>query len=490
MLEGSDASVGGDVRPCCGETNRLRVGSLRATGSDELRSCHHLILTEKVERESLRFLRLCTSIQTLRFEGEYPFADLSPIPELRSLGELSIEEAPKLENFVGIKNLPQLKALEVAEAPIRGGCLQTLTAGCNLVKLCLDSCPYLKDVSPLAEMTALEHLAICKCVGIETGIGSLGKLPALRELYLIGTSMRGNSLRGLGATTSLLNLCIVSCGCLTDVLHIADVQVLRQLTLESCTSLEEGVGKLGGLPALYELDLSYSSIVDVFLQGLSSSRSLVKLNLSWCDQLTDVSPLAELKTLKYLNLQSCEAVVAGIGDLGKLPGLYELDLSCTPITDCALRDLCSSRSLVRLDISSCDNLTDLSALVSLKTLGELNLDACTEVKQGIGNISQLPELRRLDGTCLPITDDSLRDLSASRSLVVLCLDTCMDITDVSCLAAVKTLEEISLNSCLSVEKGVEALTTLPRLRSVNLRGVKIDSEVLSELQARGVNLLR
>ncbi|KEG05835.1 putative leucine-rich repeat protein (LRRP) [Trypanosoma grayi] len=85
----------------------------------------------------------------------------------------------------------------------------------------------------------------------------------------------------------------------------------------------EGVktfGALGRLPVLRVLDLGCTAITDRELQGLSASRSLVKIVLRTCNRLTDVSPLASVERLEEVNVSGCEGVKS-FGALGRLPRL-------------------------------------------------------------------------------------------------------------------------------------------------------------------------
>nr|CCD17082.1 unnamed protein product [Trypanosoma congolense IL3000] len=473
-----------------GDENKLCVQSLEAAEKELLSRCKQLSIIETVQKKTMELLQLCTSIREISFDTEYPFVDLQNFPALGYLVKLFLEEAPWLESFEGICNLPELQAFRVTGAPLRDDYLHTLSAGRNLVELRLESCNDLTDLSPLASIKTLKHLFIVDCVSVKKGIGTLGGLPTLRELYLSGTSMDSESLCGLCDTRSLAVLTIVSCGALEDISLLATIRTLHYLTVEVCTALKTGAGDIGKLPELYELDLSYSSIKDSCLSGLSESHSLRKLVLASCSNLSDVSSLGTMMTLEYLSLNSCGTVGDGAGNIGNLPKLRELDLASTNVTDATLKGLCVSRCLSKLNISACSNLTDLSPLVEISTLEELNIRACMELRRGIGDLGKLPALRKLDAACTPITNDLVQELSVSRSLVILLLDFCVDMTDVSHLANMSTLEELSINSCVSVTQGVGTLRNLPRLRNLNMRAVDASEDELTCLREMGVSLLR
>ena len=106
------------------------------------------------------------------------------------------------------------------------------------------------------------------------------------------------------------------------------------------------------------LDLSnLLNVPDAILKQVATLSSLLELDLSWCRQIADLSPLSPLTSLQSLNLHRC-AQIADLRPLSALTSLRSLDLSyCTQIAD--LRWMSSLASLQSLDLSYCP-LTSIS----------------------------------------------------------------------------------------------------------------------------------
>ena len=133
---------------------------------------------------------------------------------------------------------------------------------------------------------------------------------------------------------------------------------------------------LAALTNLEWLDLMFCpKLAD--LSPLAELPKLAWLKLAKCETLTDLTPLAQLTNLRVLNLRNCPAVT----DLSPLSGLAELvhlDLSgCEGVTD--LGHLKGHPRLEMLDISDCHHLADPAPLADLQglkslTAFETNLD--------------------------------------------------------------------------------------------------------------------
>ncbi|KEG06753.1 putative leucine-rich repeat protein [Trypanosoma grayi] len=404
--------------------------------------------------------------------------DVSPLASIETLEEVDLSGCEGVRTVDALGRLPVLRELDLRCTAITDSELQGLSASRSLVKIVLPDCRHLTDVSPLASIKTLEGLILSGCEGVRT-VGALGRLPALRELDLGCTAITDEELQGLSASHRLMKIVLCNCKHLTDVSPLASIKTLEEVDLSGCEGVRT-VGALGRLPILRELVLGCGSITDGELQGLSVSRSLVRIFLADCKHLTDVSPLASIKTLEEVDLSGCEGV-GTVGALGSLPVLRELDLGCTAITDEELQGLSASRSLVKIVLRTCKHLTDVSPLASIKTLEEVDLSGCEEVRS-LGALGRLPILRVLDVGCAAFTDEELRCLSASRSLVKIVLQTCKHLTDVSPLASIETLEEVDLSVCEGVEI-VDDLGRLPVLRELVLRCTAITDEELQGLSA-------
>ena len=105
---------------------------------------------------------------------------------------------------------------------------------------------------------------------------------------------------------------------------------------------------------MYYDDILFRNIV---LSKIFNPNKQLHLNLSGCDNITDVSSLGNVHTL---DLSFCENIT-DVSALGKVHTLY---LSyCNKITDVS-----ALGNVYTLDLSYCDNITDVSALANVHTL--------------------------------------------------------------------------------------------------------------------------
>lgn len=207
----------------------------------------------------------------------------------------------------------------------------------------------------------------------------LSRLPYLQSLTIENGS--AGSLEGIGSLNALTELVIRDTYVgTTDLLILASLPNLRQLTLEGCSI--SSIDNLSGCQNLEYLDLSDNSIRDFtalsFMTGLTqldlSHNALTSLNavsgltnlqsLNVANNaLTSIAPVAGCTQLKYLTVSN--NTIATLNGVENLAQLEYLDASGNALTSVAQLSTCTA--LTRLDISS-NSLTDISHLQSLTKL--------------------------------------------------------------------------------------------------------------------------
>ncbi|XP_020104020.1 F-box/LRR-repeat protein 15 isoform X2 [Ananas comosus] len=370
--------------------------------------CHNLIDVDLSDCESLT-----NSICKV-------FSDGGGCPMLRSL---------ILDNCeVGLESLnlgicPKLSVLEI-EAPKM---LILELKGCGVLSQASINCPCLKSLdasfcrqfvddslsTTVALCPNIECLILSSCLSV--GIDGLSSLHWLRQLTLLDLSY-----------TFLTNLQPVVDTC--SQLMILKLSACKYLTDSSL----EALYKKGALPALIDLDLSYSSIGQTAISALlSCCTNLVHVNLNGCTNLcqlvwgssnhssemlldacssnstTMASKVALRKSdhlLEVLNCTGCPNVkkilipsTANCLYLSKLnfnlsTSLKEVDLTC--ISLCTLNlSYCSSVEILRLDCPKLTNLQLLacsmlaeeeleSAISHCHMLEILNVHSCSKINAG------------------------------------------------------------------------------------------------------------
>jgi F-box/leucine-rich repeat protein 14 len=162
---------------------------------------------------------------------------------------------------------------------------------------------------------------------------------------------------------------------------------LRKLNVEKSILKKGADGKehtlkhLATMKSLKNVNISLMELTDAHLEYLSKCRSIKKLNLLWLQNVTSkgLLSLTKLKSLKWLNLTSCE-----------------------PMTDDVLHHLClSCRQLEALSLASCLQLTDagiqsISYLTNLRYLVLFHVEKITD--KGVLTLTSLSNLQLLELT--------------------------------------------------------------------------------------------
>ena len=188
------------------------------------------------------------------------------------------------------------------------------------------------------------------------------------------------------------------------------------------------------------------------LNSVNNNRKKISLNLSYCDQINDVSMLYDIYELNLLNCKNITDVSTlgnvhtlilisclKITDVSALGKVHTLDISNCPITDvsalgnvhklsisnCSITDVSTLGKVHKLTINNC-SITDVSALGKVYDLGISNCP--------ITDVSALGNVHSLYISNCPITD-----VSALGNVHSLSLFQCKLITDVSMLNNVHKL---------------------------------------------------
>jgi Leucine Rich repeats (2 copies)/4Fe-4S single cluster domain of Ferredoxin I len=170
---------------------------------------------------------------------------------------------------------------------------------------------------------------------------------------------------------------------------------LQSLVLSNCWKLSD-ISPLAGLKSLQKLDLSGCNELSGDLSPLARLTSLRSLSLNGFKQLSDLSSLAGLTSLQTLNLSDCEQLNGDLSPLAGLTFLQSLDLCFCKQLSGDLSPLASLTSLQRLDLTGCRQLSgDLSPLARLNSLKGLRLYECLGFHRFAPLESLLPTLIEL-----------------------------------------------------------------------------------------------
>jgi hypothetical protein len=209
----------------------------------------------------------------------------------------------------------------------------------------------------------------------DAGLAHLEKLTHLSSVELFGTRISDAGLSRLRNLTTLSEVDVGQTQVGDAALeHLARLTNLTSLQLAQTRVGAAGLKHLEGLTRLSRLDLSKTRVSDAGLVGLSKLRHLLRLDLT--GTLIGDAGLAHLARLTNLNglwLRDTQVGDAGLKHLRALGYLESLDLSKTRVSDAGLPHLTALRYLSRLDLAqtrvSDAALTHLQALRKVDSLG-------------------------------------------------------------------------------------------------------------------------
>ncbi|RYD85717.1 MAG: hypothetical protein EOP84_01525 [Verrucomicrobiaceae bacterium] len=253
----------------------------------------------------------------------------------------------------------------LATSTYQKNCLKS-AAKRNPLKLVIDGCSTLTDITALSKCRKIEELSMANCASL-SDLSTLADLKLLKGLYLTNsTSIKDIS--PLTNLTGLVRLWLTNCREIDDISSLKALKLLKYLNI-SCKSLSD-IEALSELKSLVKLVLSDFSEVKT-INPITHLRELRWLSFESANKIQDLEPLAGLKHLNTLWLRNCN-LLKDISPIANLADLTELKLGdCPEITEIAtLRNL---ENLKNLDISKSPKIIDLSPLCNLKKLEDLHM---------------------------------------------------------------------------------------------------------------------
>ncbi|KAH8620372.1 hypothetical protein ERJ75_000070200 [Trypanosoma vivax] len=417
-------------------------------------------------QQDLRALRVCAALRKLSIVGCSCPSGLAPLFALASLEELSLARTRPVANVDGIHKLPCLRVLDLSETAVDTVCMRALSRCKSLVSLFLRSCLCDADCSDLVKIRTLEELDMSDS-RLQVDVCAFLRLSHLRVLHGPKECSCAHGAPAELSCTKLRTFSAHHCYTLPTV-ELSKLKELEEVSFSFFGLKTRDVVNLAGLQRLRILSICYTDIDDSALLALGKCAFLEKLNLYSIGRLTDVSPLANVLTLEELDLSFCMDVKTGAGDLGRLPRLRVLNLVYTDVTDNCLVGLGKSRSLVKLDLSSCWSITDITPILGITTLEELNLLNSGRALSKKYDFSRLQNLRGLSLGKVDYFGHEEHVSALPSGLTKLNLRR-IDVSNItlSFIKKMQTLVELELY----VDKlriGFDELSQLPHLRTFSL----------------------
>lgn len=289
-------------------------------------------------------------------------ADIDAI-ELRGLGDRA---AAKLGRFAALRRVAVVRDDEDSFT-VAG--LAAVAALPRLEQLELNNLPNLSPAAmrSLAKAVGLRRLHVVGTPLDDDGLMMLPELPALTVLELVGArGITRDGVRSLGRCRALRELTLTNATQLTAdaFAELAPLRDLEVLDLGGNPGLlDRSVMSLRELTALRRLNLAGGQFSSMALQALAGMSRLEELDLSGNANLVSSALLHVPVGVRTLRIHECSGMDAAAGALlrDRFPQLGELVVAQNAwVTDAVLRDLVASRSLQRLGLLRCQQLTNAS----------------------------------------------------------------------------------------------------------------------------------
>ena len=405
-LEGNDAMSNDGLKAL---TQLPALRHLRLTGPFTDRAMMHLAAAP-----ALRVLWLDTTNVT--------DAGLQRLSQSKSIERLCLHWLDKITDrgVAHLKNMPQLRGLDVQHARLSDASLELLATMPNLDYLHLSNeGPTDAGVAHLSKLTGLKYLWV-DCASnsplTNESLRVIGGLRGLEGLHISGTGFTAEGIESLFGLKGLRVLSFSASDVDNSYLpQFANLKSLRHLSwgFRTNTTLS-GLKALSGLSGLESLDVKQIRQDNGGLD-LSGLKNLKDLKLGMCIQAkvgdkyvrvydawrdSDLASLSGLTNLEWLSLSGPGIGDDGVKYLAPLINMENLSIGGSPnLTDKALKYLAGMRELRILDIhdtriseAGLVHLYPLKALdtIRIKTTLPISRPAIVRLK------AELPGLRTLE----------------------------------------------------------------------------------------------
>ncbi|KAL1200913.1 putative disease resistance protein RPP1 [Cardamine amara subsp. amara] len=308
-------------------------------------------------------------------------------------GSRNLRELPDLSTATNLEELILSYCSSLVELPFSIGKLTSLQL------LDLSGCSSLIELPfSIGNANNLQKLNLSWCSRLVNLPSSIGKLTSLQLLELSGCSSLEELPFSIGKLTSLQILDLIGCSSLIELPpSIGNATNLQKLNLSYCSRLVNLPSSIGNATNLEELDLSYCSNL-VELTSINATNLQI-LELSNCSSLLELPPsIGSAKNLRKLDIGGCSSLVKLTSSIGDITNLETLDLSdCSSLVELpsSIGDITNLKSLL---LSNCSSLVELpSSIGNLQKLDWLSFCGCSKLEALPTNIN-LKSLNQLDLT--------------------------------------------------------------------------------------------
>ena len=373
---------------------------------------HYLLVTDTIPVNVdtiYQILEKFKRIKTLNISGQHLLTNLAPVRELTDLVEINLSNT-LIDDLSPLTNLNKLTTLNCSSTKVTS--LEPLRYASNLKELDCSN-------TGIADITMIEGLKNLNFLNLThtpiSDIQTIANLAGLSRLDLSYTQVTDLSpLSGLPALTDLS----IAGTSITDLTPLSEISTLHNLNIDN--TILTNVSPLDSLQNLHILQANNSKLNDI-----TSLSGLPSLKYIYCDN----SGIDEEKATRFMEKNPQCLVIYNTEKLEQwwenLPGVYK-DLIKKRLNtgdSITTEELHRIISITEVDLSSLNEIRDISPLSMLHRLEKVNLEAT-----GVSDLSPLAELNNLQE--LNISYSSVQNLESLSKLTNLKLVNC-EYTEVS-----------------------------------------------------------
>jgi len=300
-------------------------------------------------------------------------SDLAPLAGLRNVRYLDFRGVPVTDAGFGfLDGWKELEKIHLTSPKVTDAVLVRFAHFESLHGLTIHNAPGVtgKTFDMLAGLRTLRSLDLEKCGLTDEGLGVIAQLKGLDELLIPKTEITD-----------------------AGMVHLAAMHGLHKLQIQDTKVTSTGLGQLAPLRDLEELGFLTSTLADyngAVKQIGTTWPKLRSLRFVGGDvHPQQIEPLAILRGVKELHLQSVEIGEGAIAALGKLSALDDLSITYGTFDDARVGDVASLKKLRILRLNN-TKVTDvgLQKLKSMRGLKELDLHTTAVTAAGVATFEK------------------------------------------------------------------------------------------------------
>lgn len=274
-----------------------------------------------------------------------------------------------------------------------------------------------------------------------------------------------------------------------DLKQLLEIPGVRKVSLLGDKLSGKGLKYIQDLP-LTGLDMTQTNLSDQTMEYISKFPGLVELDID-STGVTDTG-LAKIETLQRLEYLSVGPDITdkGVESIVRLGKLHSLKFeSCKSITARGIRKLAVMRDLQNLTLDGLESEHELTAcLSSLPVLDCLSLENMTLDRQSFANVSKLQKLKKLEIEGCRVDPSGVEPLARLRIKMLKLSGFTVPESLWNVVASMKSIKTLDIRSCGVRDENLRLLSTMADLEDLNVgvRKVRNDGSRSNALTDNGM----